>query len=192
MIWAILIGYVIGTLPTADAFARLRSIDLHSEGSGNPGAANALLVGGRKLAVAVLIADLLKGASAVAIGRMLVGDPGAAAGVAAVAGQILNPWHRFRGGKGLAVSSGAAAAAFPPGFAATIPIIVASAKAFGTAVAGLITLTALLGLAIIWASTGWPVGWGIRPDDTLVWVALGVATVAAPKFASQILAGRRG
>jgi len=52
---AAIAGYALGSLPTAGALARMRGIDLRAEGSGNPGANNALRTGGLILAAGVLL-----------------------------------------------------------------------------------------------------------------------------------------
>src|SRR5690606_27985836 len=47
---ALVVGYLVGSAPTADWLARRRGIDLRSTGSGNPGTNNALRTGGPRLA----------------------------------------------------------------------------------------------------------------------------------------------
>lgn len=51
---ALIAGYPIGSIPTANAIAGLFGIDLRSEGSGNPGANNARHLGGPGLSIAIL------------------------------------------------------------------------------------------------------------------------------------------
>ena len=187
MIWSLLIGYVIGSIPTAEAVGTLHGIDLRSQGTGNPGTANALRVGGPRVAFAVLALDLLKGAAAAAIGRSLAGDAaGVAAGVTAIYGQVANPWHRFKGGKGLGVTGGAALVLWPFGAVAVPPIIALGAKLVGSAAGALTGIATLLGLSVAWAANGWPTAWGIVADDTLVWFTIGVAVLTTPKFAATL------
>ena len=65
-------GYLLGTLPSADVAARLATgarADLRTEGSGNPGAANAMAVLGSRWGYGVLGADIGKGAAACLLGR---------------------------------------------------------------------------------------------------------------------------
>ena len=190
MIWAILIGYFAGALPTADLVARLRGVDLRSAGTGNPGAANALRVGGRALAITVLGLDLVKGASAAIIGAGIHGDRTAiAAAVAAVIGQVHNPWFGFRGGKGLGVTAGTALVLWPAGLAITLPVLAGASKALRSAWGTLVGLAWFLGAAVLWASNGWSTLWGVTPDDGLVWYAIGIVAITAPKFTTD--AGRR-
>jgi glycerol-3-phosphate acyltransferase PlsY len=184
---ALLLGYLIGTIPSADAVGRLRGHDLRSSGSGNPGTANALRVGGAGTAALVLLLDLTKGATAALAGGSIGGDAGAAAaGVAAVAGQILNPWFGFRGGKGLGVAAGMTLVIWPLGALVVVPIAAVAARLLRSAGGALVGLAAYAIAAITWASNDLPAAWGITTDDTLVWVAIGVSAMAAPKFIADI------
>ena len=189
MIWALLIAAAIGSIPSADAIARLSGHDLRTSGSGNPGTANALRVAGRATAATVLLLDLAKGASAAIVGWALAGPGGAVlAGVAAVAGQILNPWFGFRGGKGLGVAAGVTAAVWPPGLLLVLPVTAAGARAFRAAAAGAILgLITYLAGTVIWASNDLSTWWGIPPDDRLVWLAIGIVVLTTPKFVGTII-----
>ena len=187
MIYAILSGYAIGSLPSADAIGRLRGHDLRRAGSGNPGTANALRVGGRFTAALVLAVDLLKGATAALAGGALAGDAGAiAAGVAAVAGQIRNPWFGFRGGKGLGVTGGVTLVIWPPGALVVIPVIALAARLLRSAGGALVGLAGYLIGTIAWALNDWSTWWGVPPDDRLVWGGIGVVVLAAPKFIADL------
>ncbi len=187
MITAILGGYLLGSLPTADFLARSRGIDLRRRGTGNPGAANALRVGGKGLGVAVLAADLVKGGAAALLGWAVADQGGAAAAaVAAVLGQVRNPWFRLRGGKGLGVAGGTVLVIWPVGAAVVAPILGVASRALGTAAGSLIGLATLLVGATVWAAHDLAMGWGIAPDDRLVWFAIGVVVVVAPKFFADL------
>jgi glycerol-3-phosphate acyltransferase PlsY len=119
---AALIGYVIGSMPTAGLLGRLWGVDLLGEGSGNPGTANALRTSGARLAATVLVVEAAKGYAAVLAGSSIAGETGAmAAGLGAVAGNVYNVWYHFGGGKGLGISLGVLAAAWP---AALVPVLV--------------------------------------------------------------------
>lgn len=65
MLWiitGIIISYFIGSIPTAFIFGRLlQGIDIRKFGSGNVGATNAIRVLGKRVGIAVLILDILKG-----------------------------------------------------------------------------------------------------------------------------------
>jgi glycerol-3-phosphate acyltransferase PlsY len=183
MMWALALGYLIGSVPTADLLGRRRGIDLRNSGTGNPGAANALGVGGRGLAAAVLGFDLGKGALAALVGEALGGDGTAvAAAVAAIAAQVHNPWFGFRGGKGLGVTGGTLAVLWLPGLLVTLPVLGAVSPALGSALGSLVGLATMGGAAVVWARRDWAMAWGIAADDLLVWYAIGVIVLTAPKF----------
>lgn len=122
-VFAVVLGYLIGSVPFAFLLARRRGIHLHREGSGNVGAANVLRTAGTASAVAAMCLDIGKGALAVFVARALTTGAAApvAAGVAAIVGHIYPPWLGFRGGKGVATAAGA--------FALLAPMAVASATA---------------------------------------------------------------
>ncbi len=113
-------GYVLGMIPSADVAARLArgpGADLRDEGTGNPGAANAMGVLGKGWGAAVMVADIAKGVAAGVLGRRIAGGAGAdVASTAAVVGHCFPAWNGFRGGKGVATSVGQVIATFPPYF----------------------------------------------------------------------------
>jgi glycerol-3-phosphate acyltransferase PlsY len=106
------LGYVLGSIPSAYLLVRWRSsLDIRDVGSGNVGALNSYEVTrSRLIGVAALAGDLLKGVTAVLLGRALETEgfvTGAVAGTAAVIGHSFPVWLRFRGGRGLATAAGA-------------------------------------------------------------------------------------
>ncbi|EYB68453.1 membrane protein [Deinococcus phoenicis] len=105
---AVLVSYLIGSLPAAAWLARTRGVDIRTVGSGNSGATNVLRSLGKGPALAVAVFDILKGAASVWLARALGLDPAWAAlcGVAAVIGHNFSPFLGFRGGKGVATSFG--------------------------------------------------------------------------------------
>jgi glycerol-3-phosphate acyltransferase PlsY len=188
MTWALVMGYLLGSIPTADLIGRTRGIDLRAAGTGNPGTANALRVVGRGTAITILVLDLAKGAGAAAFGRAIDGDAtGVAAAIAAVAGQVLNPWFRFRGGKGLGVAAGTALVLWPAGLFVILPLVALGAVTLRAAAGAVLGLLALFGLSLVWAGEGWTTTWGIVPDDTLVWFTIGVAALTMPRFAGDLV-----
>jgi len=119
MIPSILIGYAIGSLPIGYLVAQgAGGVDLRRVGSGNVGATNVYRTSGLAIAIAVMLADMGKGAAAVLLAG---GSSPVAAGVAAVVGHIYPVWLRFRGGKGVATASGVFAILTP------IPTLLAAA-----------------------------------------------------------------
>jgi len=190
--WALLIGYAIGSIPSADAVSRLSGHNLRTSGSGNPGTANALRVAGKTTAAMILLIELAKGAIAATAGNEIAGAWGAvAAGVAAVGGQVLNPWFRFRGGKGLGVAAGVTAVIWPVGMLIVAPVATAGARFSRAAGGAILGLAAYLIGAVAWATNDWSTWWGFNPDDRLVWLAIGIIALTGPKFAGELAQARK-
>ena len=183
-----ILGYLIGSAPTAGLVGKLFGADLRDSGTGNPGTANAMGVLGRKAALSLLVLDFAKGAVAVVAGR-LIGPEGVGmvAGLGAMAGQILNPWFRFRGGKGLGTGGGVALAGWPVALPLLAPILVGAAKVLGAARGALIALALCVGLGAIWGFGGFENFWGVRSTGGLFGFAAGIALLAAPKFIWDVL-----
>ncbi|MGQ0615742.1 MAG: glycerol-3-phosphate acyltransferase [Acidimicrobiia bacterium] len=184
------VGYLAGTIPAADAAARLAGsgADLRRSGSGNPGAANAMEVLGRTWGYGVLVADIAKGASGCGLGRCLAGELGAhVAGTAAVVGHCFPVWSGFRGGKGVATSAGQCLATFPAYVPIDVAVMVGSGmvprwkrRAFASTVIGCVAWVAAGGL---WATKQWPNLWGPRPSPGLPLAAAASSAVIIYRFA---------
>ncbi|MEO6537060.1 MAG: glycerol-3-phosphate 1-O-acyltransferase PlsY [Ferruginibacter sp.] len=112
----IVISYLIGSIPTALIISkRFFGIDIREYGSGNMGATNTFRVLGSQYGTIVMICDILKGMSAVALYNFLpyyfhnelertnfmIG-----LGLSAVVGHIFPIWANFKGGKGVATLFG--------------------------------------------------------------------------------------
>ena len=150
---AILVGYLIGSLPLGYLIARrANGVDLRRAGSGNVGAANVYRTSGLPIAIAVMVADMAKGAGAVlAIGS--AGPMTVASGVAAVIGHVYPVWLGFRGGKGVATATGAFAVLAPVAtLLAAIAFVVTVARTRFVSL-GSIVATALLP-AVEWVMSG--------------------------------------
>jgi glycerol-3-phosphate acyltransferase PlsY len=184
-----LTGILVGSLPTADLLARVWGVDLRTGGTGNPGANNALLLGGRRLAAAVVTVEFAKGVLAVWLGRRLGDDAGGAlAAVGATAGNVYNPWFRFRGGKGLAITGGIVAGAWPPAVVALVIVIAVSLAAFRrSGPAALLTLTVYVTGAVVGLVVNLPVGWGISSPKWLAIMAIGSTAIMTPKHVIDTL-----
>jgi glycerol-3-phosphate acyltransferase PlsY len=145
---AIVIGYLLGTLPTGYVLTRwIAGADLRSIGSGGTGATNAQRALGWRWGVAVAAVDILKGVLAVLIARWLdAGDLGVAlAATAAILGHCWPVWLRFKGGKGVATGAGAAIA-LTPWALLLIPIMIVP-----------IVLTRYVSLGSVLAATSLPI-----------------------------------
>lgn len=128
-----LLAYLLGAIPFGAAIGWIKGVDLSKAGSGNIGATNAGRVLGRPFAVIVFALDFLKGAvptwltirfatslpeSGTGFGPVEVLQVGTAA--AAFLGHMFPIYLKFRGGKGVAVGAGVAAALAPIPFAAAV------------------------------------------------------------------------
>lgn len=172
----VLASYLLGAIPSSYLVGRLaRGIDLREHGSGNLGATNAFRVLGWKLALPVLVFDVLKGwfptfffprwAGTTAAGWVL------AYAAAVVVGHMFSVYVRFRGGKGVATSAGV--------LLALAPLAVAA----GLGVWGIVlALTRVVSLASIAAALAVPVAvalTGGRPLITGLCTALAVLVIFA-------------
>jgi len=118
---AIIIAYLIGSIPFAYIFTRLVSgEDIRRLGSGNAGGNNVFQEVGLLAAIPTAFFDVGKGALAVAIAHWLLEAPlyepklfVLLAGIAAIAGHMWSVYLRFRGGNGLSATIGALALLLP-------------------------------------------------------------------------------
>lgn len=147
VVLALLASFLIGGVPFAVLAARLKGVDLLAQGSGNPGATNAIRVLGPALGVPVLLLDVGKGLAAVLLcGRWAGGTESVAlgCGAAAIAGHVFPPALRFRGGKGVATAAGVFFALAPAAASAATAVfalvLLASRYVSAASMAGAITL----------------------------------------------------
>jgi glycerol-3-phosphate acyltransferase PlsY len=194
---ASILGYVLGTIPSADLSSRVATggdIDLREVGSRNPGGVNAARVLGNPFGRAVVVADVAKGYAACAGGRLLAGDLGAhVAGTSAVLGHCYPVWARFRGGKGLATSFGQCLHTFPVAAPVDLGVVVSVARIPGLRRPGLVATAAAAVARLIMSSVWWrgrlPNSWGPRPTAALVLANAATASIVASRF---VAAHRRG
>lgn len=113
-ILSLMIGYAFGLIQTGVLYGRMRGIDIRKHGSGNSGATNTQRVLGTKAGIIVLAGDLLKCFIPCLIARYMFGsaDPGQAllyvlyAGTGSILGHDFPFYSGFKGGKGIASSTG--------------------------------------------------------------------------------------
>jgi glycerol-3-phosphate acyltransferase PlsY len=198
---SVLAGALLGSVPTAYLLVKRRhGLDVRFEGSTNVGANNAWrTTGSRRLGVAVMLLDALKGAAAVSAGwavASVLGEavafdaafrPRSAALLGAIAGHNYNLWlslgaGRLAGGKGLATAAG--------GFLVLMPLVVpvwgvlfvlgrwaVAPRGVRDTVWGNVVATALVPAA----------AWAIYGTAGFV-VVLGVALLVLPKHVGQVRA----
>lgn len=118
---ALIIGYVFGLFQTGYLYGKSQGIDIRKEGSGNAGTTNSLRVLGAKAGIITFAGDLFKAIFAVLIVKAIFGNtyPDAIkilelyAGFGAVLGHNFPFYLNFKGGKGIACTSGMILAVFP-------------------------------------------------------------------------------
>ncbi len=108
---SIVIAYILGSIPFGYLLTRVvTGRDVRASGSGNIGATNVLRTAGKKLGIATLALDILKGTLAVIIAQVLTSsDPVsmALAAFAVSAGHVFPVFLNFKGGKAVATFAGA-------------------------------------------------------------------------------------
>lgn len=118
MLWtiaALLVSYLLGSIPTAYLFGKMKGVDIRKVGSGNVGATNAMRALGRGLGITVLLLDILKGFIAVVVLGDYFGNKPIfwevqnlriIIGLCCICGHNWTIFLRFNGGKGIATSFG--------------------------------------------------------------------------------------
>ena len=119
-IWALLIGYFLGSINFAVLVAKYKGLDLFSLGSGNPGATNVKRTMGAFWGNTVFLLDFSKGYLAVFLTQsilVLEGFNYDLLGILGLLGAILGHsfsiFLKFRGGKGVATTMGGLLALMP-------------------------------------------------------------------------------
>ena len=159
---AIIIGYLLGSIPSAYLITRLiKGGDIRRMGGGNVGGLNVFREVGAWPAIAVGVIDFGKGAAAVAIAKWGLGVPDAyvlLAGLASVIGHNWMVWLKFSGGKGMGATIGALMVLLPAyGYALQLGIFCA-VIILPLLITRNVALSMFLGLAslpiIVWFSVG--------------------------------------
>lgn len=165
----IILGYLLGSIPSGVLVAKLFSrVDVRKHGSGKMGATNVLRTAGAKAAIIVVGLDLMKGAIAVIVARLIVdgnylvlgnvafGSLAAQilAGLAAIIGHIWPLFVKFKGGRGVATFFGGLVVLCPAAavFGGEVLIIGAGLTQFASlgSIAGVVgTYTILIPLTIV-------------------------------------------
>ena len=151
IVLAMVIGYLLGSIPFAYIVARLvKGVDIRKVGGGNMGTVNTMREIGTLPGLGVFFADMAKGALAVLIAQWL----GLhlywvfAVGLAAVAGHNWSVWLKFRGGQGLATTMGVLLVFSPIPFAicfgVLLVVVIFTSNVRLSAVAGFVFLPPLI------------------------------------------------
>ena len=110
----LLIGYAFGLFQTSYIYGRTKGIDIREHGSGNAGTTNALRVLGKKAGIITYIGDMVKAVLAAMVVRLIFGQSHADiimvlvlySGFGVILGHNFPFYLGFKGGKGIAASSG--------------------------------------------------------------------------------------
>src|SRR5215469_8639342 len=147
-----LAAYLLGSIPVGYLLVRIfRKQDIRTVGSGNIGATNVLLSGGKGLGAATFVLDAVKGSAAVLLGAWLAAtllpawpqrNVEALAALFAVLGHMFPIWLHFRGGKGVATGFGVFLVAAPWAALAAITVF---AIVFG--ITRYVSLASIIGAA---------------------------------------------
>ena len=126
LITSLILAYLIGSIPTAYIFGRIiKGIDIRNFGSGNVGATNVYRLIGKMPAFIVLFIDALKGFAPVLLFPAIFNidknllNPELTSiliGVACISGHVWTVFLKFKGGKGVATTSGVMLAIAPKVF----------------------------------------------------------------------------
>lgn len=199
---AVVVGYLLGSLPFGYLVARARGVNIFEVGSRNPGATNVRRVLGRGPGNLVLVLDALKGAvaaswallrlrsSAAASGSFdegqafldfhVSGDGWVTMGVAGLVGALLGHsfscFTKFRGGKGVATGAGGFTVVFPQGALIALLVWVAFAGIYR-----------YVSLASIVAAVSLPVSaWFLRPSPVMIVASAAVAAFVILRHRANI------
>ncbi len=107
-------AYLIGGIPFGFLIGKMRGVDVRTVGSKNIGATNVFRTVGKKWGLIAFVCDVLKGLLPTLAAKLTYpthnGDPLSymplVVGVVCVAGHMLTPYMKFRGGKGVATALG--------------------------------------------------------------------------------------
>jgi len=116
LIFLIIFGYLLGSIPWGYLISKAKRIDIRKVGSGNIGGTNVLRILGLKWAALVSILDVIKGVipAYLAINPTPIFGGGvnflnwqiALVAISPILGHIFPVWLKFKGGKGVATTLG--------------------------------------------------------------------------------------
>ena len=104
IIW-IVAAYLVGGIPFGFLIGKLRGVDVRTVGSKNIGATNVFRTVGKTWGLLAFACDVLKGLFPTLAAKAWGGPP-LWVGVVCVAGHMLTPYMKFKGGKGVATAFG--------------------------------------------------------------------------------------
>lgn len=141
---ALILAYLLGSVPTGYLMGAWMGVDVRAAGSGNIGATNVARVLGKRQGILTLAADVAKGVIPVFVALQLgfASTVAAYVGVAAFLGHLYPIFLKFRGGKGVATAFGVFAVLAP--LATLVLIVVFAAVALVSRIVSLSSMAAAL------------------------------------------------
>jgi len=185
LVIAIVTAYFMGFPCSYIAANFLKDVDLRKHGSGNLGASNTLRVLGKKAGIAVLLADVLKGALVALILPLIfyqdVDLIGRELFVALIAGAVIagHNWPvllEFSGGKGVAVTLGVFLVVAPVPTLCSLAVFIILVAVFKYISLGSLTFGILLA----------PLMFAFNYNKILVWLAIAAAVSIIVQHRSNI------
>ncbi|MGB1285860.1 MAG: glycerol-3-phosphate acyltransferase [Aggregatilineales bacterium] len=197
-LFIILMGYLIGSIPTAYMIARLHNINIFDIGSGNMGGTNIARTLGAFWGVLTSVIDIFKGMLAILLARLILPEqPWAATSVAALAVICGHNWSIFatllysaarrsrkftiRGGKGAATAFGTMVMVAPP-IISVVMLLMGALLVYKTRYMSLAVLTtfflASVGVVLMVAQQ-------LLPPEYLIYVA-GILILLPLRFRENI------
>lgn len=161
---ALLIGYGFGLFQTGYLYGKSKGIDIRQQGSGNAGTTNSLRVLGWKAGIITFAGDLLKAVFAVLLVKLIFhgtyGDDTKVlelyAGFGTVLGHNFPCYLQFRGGKGIACTTGVILAVCPPAvICCAVGFLIIVGITRYVSVGSIFLVSAYLVQAIIFGQLGW-------------------------------------
>ena len=195
MLWlsgaAVLLGYLLGSLPTAYLVTQRVGntlADIRLIGDGNAGAANVGRLLGSRWGILVGAVDIVKGFAPVLLFNAMVSSwdtvsgAGLLGGIAAMGGHIWPVWLRFRGGRGAATALGVTAAVLTgPVLLVALPALAILWRTRSTT----LTLAFVYISSIILGRIFFDVSWGILCYCIGIFITVGAVHFWSLKYRSR-------
>lgn len=162
------VGYLFGLFQTGYFYAKSKGIDIHNVGSGNVGTTNTLRVLGKKAGLITFLGDLFKAILAVVLIRVIFIHTGAAAevklleiyaGFGTVLGHNYPCYMHFKGGKGIACTSGMILAVLPQAApVCLVAFVLAVVLSRYVSLGSILVVSLYLVQVLIFGQKGWFIG----------------------------------
>jgi glycerol-3-phosphate acyltransferase PlsY len=152
---ALVIGYVCGLFQTAFIYGKLHGVDIRDYGSGNAGTTNVLRTFGKKAGIIVYLGDCLKAVISAAIIAFTIGKSNPDiefllimyGGLGVVLGHNFPFYMGFKGGKGIAATSGVILSMLPYNW---LIVVIGAASFFGvTFISKYVSLGSLVFVTVV-------------------------------------------